>query len=88
MKGKLAELPFYFEKGHSMISFKVGVKTKEDTEWVFNGLRFSTHEAAEEYAKDLFRRWTAVQQYTVVSSEDAPNASFPVPSETYKVDLR
>src|SRR5258708_28358885 len=67
------------------MSFKVGVKTKTDTSWVFNALRFGTRKDAEAYAKDLFRRWTAVTEYSVVESGDEPNATFPVPSETFKV---
>lgn len=31
-----------------------------------NGLRFETKDAATEYAKDLFSRWTAVKEFRVV----------------------
>lgn len=54
-------------------SFKVGCKTKSDTEWAYNGLRFATREAAESYGGDLYSRWTALDKYEVHESEDEPN---------------
>jgi hypothetical protein len=54
-------------------SYKVGVKTPGDRDWVYNALRFPTVDTAEEYGKDLAWRWTAVQSYEVHPSEDAPN---------------
>jgi hypothetical protein len=57
------------------MSFKAGVKTKGDPDWVFNELRFGTYEEAEAYVKDLFHRWTAVQEYTVVESTDPVNTT-------------
>lgn len=56
-----------------MNSFKVGVKTNGDREWVSNGLRFATEQEAKDYGHDLFLRWTAVNEWTVLPSEDAPN---------------
>jgi hypothetical protein len=41
--------------------------------WIPNGLRFATREAAEAYAADLAWRWTAVREWRVVASTDAPN---------------
>lgn len=54
-------------------SFKVGCKTKSDTEWAYNALRFKTQEEAEEYGKDLYSRWTALDKWEVHPSEDEPN---------------
>lgn len=51
-------------------SFKVGVKTAGDTDWVFNALRFSTQEKAEKYGNDLASRWTAVRDWQVIPSND------------------
>jgi hypothetical protein len=53
-------------------SYKVGVKTSGDRDWVYNGLRFATEKAALDYGRDLSWRWTAVTEYEVHPSEDAP----------------
>ncbi len=67
------------------MSFKVGIKTREDREWVFNGLRFLREADAKAYAANLLMRWTAVTDVTVVQSTDASNAEYPVPSDRYRV---
>jgi hypothetical protein len=54
-------------------SYKVGVKTSGDQDWVANGLRFKTHEEAKAYGHDLFMRWTAVNDWTVLESDEEPN---------------
>jgi hypothetical protein len=54
-------------------SYKVGVKTPGDRDWNSNGLRFASAADAEVYAVDLAYRWTAVQDWTVLPSNDAPN---------------
>ncbi len=54
-------------------SFKAGVKTPGDRDWVSNGLRFRTQGAAEAYAIDLASRWTAVSDWTVLPSDEEPN---------------
>lgn len=41
--------------------------------WCGNALRFPTKEMAEEYARDLFSRWTAVKEWRVVESTDPMN---------------
>jgi len=56
-----------------MHSYKVGVKTRGDQDWTSNGLRFATHETATEYGLDLFTRWTAVQDWTVLDSDEPVN---------------
>lgn len=66
------------------MTFKVGVKTKNDPEWVFNALRFEKRSEAEAYANDLFRRWTAVTECTIEESDEDANATFPVPSDRYR----
>lgn len=47
--------------------FKVEVQVGSDP-WRSNNLTFSTREKAEEYGKDLFRRWTAVKEWRVVET--------------------
>lgn len=41
--------------------------------WLPNGLRFRTKEAADAYGSDLASRWTAVKKYRVVPSIANPN---------------
>ena len=53
-------------------SFKVGVKTAGDRDWVSNALRFATQEAAEAWGAGLARRWVLVEQWTVLPSDDEP----------------
>ncbi len=55
------------------LSYKVGVKTSGDREFVFNGLRFATREEAESYGKNLFLRWTAVTEWEVHEATEEPN---------------
>jgi hypothetical protein len=54
-------------------SWKAGVKTSGDRDWVYNGLRFKTKEEAEAYVSDLSMRWTAVQETHVEQSDEEPN---------------
>lgn len=54
-------------------SWKVGIRTFDDRDWVYNSMRFSTKEAAEKYASDLKRRWTAIDVVNIEPSEDEPN---------------
>lgn len=41
--------------------------------WAGNALRFATRKEAEEYAKDLYSRWTLVSEWRVVESSDPVN---------------
>jgi hypothetical protein len=54
-------------------SFKVMVLAAGETEFVSNGLRFSTVDGASEYASDLAGRWTAVKSWYVVDTDEEPN---------------
>lgn len=54
-------------------SFKVEVQADSTRTWAGNGLRFHTQQQAEDYGRDLFSRWTAVREWRVVPSPDAPN---------------
>jgi len=42
-------------------------------EWSANQRRYATHEEADAAGKDLYSRWTAVEDYRVVPSSDPPN---------------
>ncbi|MDM7919568.1 MAG: hypothetical protein QUS12_10430, partial [Methanosarcina sp.] len=64
-------------KGLTEDSFKVEVTTKGDNgEYVSNALRFATQNEAEQYAKDLAWKWTAVLDYRVTSSSDPVNSKW------------
>lgn len=52
-------------------SWKAEVIADNSGQWVANGLRFPTKEAAEVYALDLAMRWTSVRDWRVVESSDA-----------------
>ena len=54
-------------------SYKVACKTKSDTEWCYNGMRFSTKEEAWEWGNNLYMRWTALDKWEVHPSDDEPN---------------
>jgi hypothetical protein len=51
-------------------TFKVGVKTSGDRDWVSNMRRYATREEAEGAGASLASRWTAVREWTVLESED------------------
>ena len=54
-------------------SYKVGVKTAGDSDWNYNGLRFTVRADADEYGANLAMRWTAVRDYEVHASDEEPN---------------
>jgi len=51
--------------------YKVFVNTAGDPEdsWNTNAMKYDTVEAAEEAAKDLFMRWTAVNKWRVMDAD-------------------
>jgi hypothetical protein len=55
------------------MSYKVGVKTPGDRDWVTNAVRFKTQKEAKTYGRDLSMRWTAVTDTTIIRSRDAVN---------------
>jgi len=57
-------------------SYKVGVLTPGDREWVYNGLRFASAGEARAYGADLYARWTAVRDVTVTPCADVPNYAY------------
>lgn len=42
------------------MTYRIGVKTTKDRNWVHNDLVFNTKEEADAYRIDLFSRWTAL----------------------------
>ena len=54
-------------------SWKGGVKTAGDTDWVYNAMYFATAHEASLYIEDLARRWTAVQAFHVAPSDQPVN---------------
>ena len=62
-------------KGEPM-SYKAEVIADSSGKWVGNGLAFATHAEADQYATDLFSRWTAVRDCRVVESDEPVSYSF------------
>ena len=54
------------------MSWKVEVIADHSGKWCGNALRFDTKEGAEAEASSLAMRWTAVQDWRVVESDDPP----------------
>lgn len=54
-----------------MKSFKVEVFVQGS--WTSNSLRFATQDESNAYARDLMSRWTLVDTYRSVESEDPVN---------------
>jgi hypothetical protein len=54
-------------------SFKAEVIADASGQWVSNQLRFATEDEAWRYGNDLARRWTAVRQMRVVTSDEPVN---------------
>lgn len=54
-------------------SFVVEVKTKGDSGWSKNSVRYSTQDAAKRAGAELASRWMAVEEWRVEPSTDAPN---------------
>jgi hypothetical protein len=48
--------------------FAVEVIADSSEEWVGNSLTFPTQKKAEEYAQDLWSRWTAVRSWRVTET--------------------
>ena len=59
------------------MSYKFGILTPGDKDFVSNGLRFATEDEAKQYGNELLSRWfTAVLEEKVLESEDAVNYVF------------
>lgn len=58
------------------MSYKVGVKTAGDKDWVTNALRFATIDEAKHYSVDLDWRWTVKKELKVLPSDDPVNAAW------------
>jgi hypothetical protein len=58
-----------------MQSWKVEVIADNSGKWAGNGMRYSTEAAAKDAGSSLAWRWTAVREWRVVPSDDAPNDS-------------
>jgi len=68
-KARLADITE--DDGMGSTVYKVFVNTAGDPEdsWATNGIDHPTVEAAEEAAKDLFMRWTAVKFWRVMDAD-------------------
>lgn len=50
--------------------FRVEVVADASGKWAGNALEFETREQAENYARDLWRRWTLVREWRVVEEPE------------------
>jgi len=50
--------------------YKVEVIADNSGTWAGNGLTFATLEDANDYARDLYARWTAVRDFRIVETAD------------------
>jgi hypothetical protein len=50
--------------------YKAEVIADSSGKWVGNALRFDTVDAAKEYARNLFDRWTLVREWRVIDTEN------------------
>lgn len=55
------------------MTYRVGVKTARDPDWVFNGLVFATEQEADSYRVDLFGMWSALVDATVLETTAPAN---------------
>ena len=59
-----------------MPSYAAYFKTRLDTEFTTNALRFATQAEAESYARDLFGRWLGASEWEVRPHQDKPSHTF------------
>ena len=52
-----------------MTCYQVRVKVSGEPNYIVNGLTFGSEEKASEYARNLARQWTAVEDW-IVEKED------------------
>lgn len=62
------------------MSYKVEVIADDSGQWVGNQMTFPTKEEAEEYAKNLAWRWTAVREWRVVPATPPPGTTYRDPA--------
>lgn len=55
------------------MSFKPQIKAHGEDTFASNSLAFATHAEAEQYAKQLFQRWLAADEWRVVESDQSVN---------------
>lgn len=66
--------------------YRAEVKVYGENHWATNALRFDTPEEAEAYARDLYARWTQVQEARVVPS-DTPDREPHDPADPHRLTL-
>ena len=58
------------------MSWRVGIKTAGDIDWVSNQLRFKSIDEAKRYSVDLDWRWTVKKEMKILQSDDPVNAAW------------
>ena len=56
--------------------FKAEVIADSSGKWVGNALVFQTQKEAEDYARDLWSRWTLVSEWRVVKTDEPVSYTF------------
>jgi hypothetical protein len=51
-------------------SYKVACRVRGEQEWAYNALRFPSEDLAQEYAKDLYSRWTMLEEWRIEASDE------------------
>lgn len=52
------------------MSYRVAIKTRDDVEWVHNGIRFVTQDEADDYRIDIRWRWRAITEWEVQEAQE------------------
>ena len=60
-------------EAHQSGSFAAFFKTKADSTFATNALRFRTEAEAKEYGRDLFNKWLGASEWKVMPHTDKPN---------------
>lgn len=69
------ENPKRQRKGVKM-SYKTAVRIRGESKWSYNALVFATKEEAEDWGKDLLRRWMMAEETEAHPTEEPANYRF------------
>jgi len=58
------------------MSWKAEIQVAGDPKWYDNAVRFATKREAEQYAEDLYQRWTTAKNWRVSKADEQVNASW------------
>jgi len=58
------------------MSWKAEIQVAGDPKWYDNAVRFATKREAEQYAEDLYQRWTTAKNWRAAKADDPVTASW------------